>query len=140
VAATLALATVGCGNGEDRSGGGSATGTGSASGTDHRAKPSFSAADADTVVTTRMREFAFEGMPASVRGPRVFFEVSNEGELVVVDPGGKRLGETGEFTKGDGTRTLALELQPGRYRVQCLVKLGDRTHLDEGMEAVLSVE
>lgn len=127
-----ALGLLGCGGGGDEPG------------TAAPAPPAFPRSDADTVVTVEMREFAFEGIPATVKGPKVFFEVSNVGgldhELVVRDASGKGMGETPEFEKGDGIRTLALELQPGRYEAECLVKLGDKTHVDEGMEATFTVE
>lgn len=145
-----------CGGGEDRPGTGSGTGTGSASGTgagsatgageheEHPAMADFSKEEADSVVRVKMRDFAFEGIPATAKGRKVFFEATNDGpaehELVVVDEHGKELGEIEAFKKGEEVKTLALELAPGRYRATCLVKLGDGTHADEGMEASFTVE
>ena len=59
---------------------------------------------------------------------------------MVVDEHGKELGEIEAFQKGTDVKTLALELAPGRYEAKCLVKLGDGSHVDQGMEADFTVE
>lgn len=139
----------GCGGGEDRPGsGGSASGSGTGtegSGT-HAGdqKAAFPESEANTVVKATLRDFAFEGVPAMVKGPKVFFEATNQGptehELVVMEEAGKELGEIEAFGKEKHSDPLALELKPGRYKATCLVKLGDRTHADLGMEATFTVE
>ncbi len=164
VAATLVLGA--CGDGEDRPGqvtteseGGTGTGTGSASGThsgsasgtgtgsggghDHgEQKAAFAEGQEDTRVEVTMRDYAFS-MPTTIKGPKVLFVVTNEGasehEFLVVDEGGKEVGGLEPFGKGV-TKTLALELQPGAYRAQCLVKEGQRTHAELGMETPFTVE
>lgn len=165
VAATLlsGAAMAGCGDGEDRpgqvtsesdnpsgSGTGSASGTGSPSGSasgsgsgTHAGKheggsqADFSKADADTAVDVNATEFRFEGIPATVRGPKVFFTVRNRGGIEhefdvkghgAIEPFG-----------ADQTETLALELEPGDYKVVCLVEEGDKTHEELGMVAEFTV-
>jgi uncharacterized cupredoxin-like copper-binding protein len=143
----VAMGLAACGGGEDRPGAGSASGSGSGTGngvSGTQAKTSFPESEATTVVKATLRDFAFEGAPATVKGPKVYFEAVNQGptehELVVMDEAGKELGEIEAFDKGKDAPPLAIELKPGRYRLTCLVKLGDKTHADLGMEAPLTVE
>ncbi len=153
VAVTVLLAVLSaCGGGEDRpSTGGSASGSGTGTGGsgshagDHGGQGAgFPESEANTVVRATLRDFAFESVPATVKGPKVYFEATNQGptdhELVVMDEAGKELGEIEAFAKGKKSKPLALELKPGRYKVACLVKLGDKTHADLGMEAPFTVE
>lgn len=161
VAAVLALGA--CGDGEDRpgqvtsesgtgTGSASASGTGSASasgtGEEHgehgdSAEAAFAESDADTVAEATMTDYAF-ALPATVKGTKVYFEVTNNGaaehEFLVTDAEGKELGEIEPFKKADGEKTLALELQPGSYKVVCLVEEGEKTHQELGMEASFTVE
>jgi ABC-type glycerol-3-phosphate transport system substrate-binding protein len=147
----LLLGLGACGSGEDRPAGGSASGSASGTGTGGSATQAgqataFPKSDANTVVTVKMRDFAFEGLPAMVKGPKVYFEATNDGpaehEVVIVDSGGKELGEIEAFAKGAESKPLAIELNPGRYQARCLVKLGDRTHADPPyhMETSFTVE
>ena len=148
VTAAVLLAAVlsACGGGEDRPGtSGSASGSGTGTGQSaSKTGDAFPESDANTVVKATLRDFAFEGVPATVKGPKVYFEATNQGptehELVVLDDSGKELGEIEAFDKGKESKPLALELKPGRYRLACLVKLGDKTHSDLGMEASFTVE
>ncbi len=153
VMAAVLLAVIGaCGNGEDRpSTGGSASGsdTGASGSPSHAGDhgeqgAGFPESEANTVVRATLRDFAFESVPPTVKGPKVYFEATNQGptehELVVMDEAGKELGEIEAFAKGKDSKPLALELEPGRYKLACLVKLGDKTHADLGMEASFSVE
>jgi hypothetical protein len=158
------LALVGCGGGEDRpgevttEGGGAPTGSasgthsgsgthaGSATGTGAHGEdtpPAFPESEADTRVAVALQDFAFVGVPATVKGPKLLFSAENKGpsphELEVVDAGGKAVGEIHEFPKG-ATKTLAVRLEPGSYSLQCLVMEGDRTHADLGMKTALTVE
>lgn len=167
---TAVLGLGGCGRGEDRpaartgsgsmSGSGSGSGAGAASGTaTHPASPSgaggmehgkpagsapaFGAAEADSTVKVTARDYAFAGIPATVKGPKVLFEVVNQGpgahELVVVGADGEPVGELEPFAPGPA-RTLAVMLRPGAYKAQCLVKEGARTHAELGMETAFTVE
>ncbi len=119
-----------CGGNEDQPGAGSSA--------------RFPESEASTVVRATLRDFAFEGVPPTVGGPKVYFEAANRGptehELVVEDDAGKELGEIEAFDKGKDATPLAIELKPGRYKLTCLVKLGDKTHTDLGMEASFTVE
>ena len=155
----LALVAGACGDGEDRpgqvtseSGNGSATGTGSASGMGDHASGSasgtqealaFEEADADTVVHVTLKDFEFEGLPASVKGPKVFFEAKNEGEhpheLEILDSSGDAVDEIEAFGP-DHEAALAVELEPGTYTIQCLVEEDGKTHADLGMKSTLTVE
>ena len=132
LAVVLLTVMAGCGNGEE----GPSTGG--------SAPAAFPESEANTVVRATLRDFAFESVPPTVKGPKVYFEATNQGpaehELVVLNEAGKELGEIEAFDKGNDAKHLALELQPGRYKLTCLVKLGDNTHADLGMEASFTVE
>jgi plastocyanin len=149
VMVVIALGTAACGGGEDRPGSGSASGsvsgsvsgTGSASGSTTGDAP-FEEADADTVVHASAKDFAFEGIPASVQGPKVYFELENKGpsehELEVLKPDGEPAGEIPAMAAGK-EGSLAVELVPGEYTVQCIVEVGDKTHAELGMTQKLTV-
>ena len=155
VALTVAALVAGCGGGEDRPGGagGSVSGTGtgsvSASGAgEHEGHggentASFPRSEADTAVDATMRDHVFAGIPATVKGPKVFFDVKNEGprqhEFLVAHADGKAAAEIEPYDTGR-TETLAAELPPGTYKVRCLVQEGDKTHADLGMETTFTVE
>ncbi len=157
VVAAGGLATLvvgGCGNGEDRpaqvSGSASGTGTGSVSGTgggEHahhqERQATFGRSEANTVVVATMRDYAYGGIPPFVKGPKVLFEVVNEGpaqhEFLLVDAAGKEVTALEPYPKG-ATRTLAAELPPGSYTVRCLVEEGAKTHAQLGMEASFTVQ
>lgn len=155
----LAVATAACGDGEDRpgqvaastcgehghasgSGSGSGSASGSASGSGTGGELAFEEADADTEVHVTLQDYVFTDLPATVKGPKVFFEAEVEGsnchELEVLDSSGKALGEIPAFASGE-TKRLALELPAGTYTVQCLVEEGEKTHADLGMKTQLVV-
>ena len=152
--AAAGLALAGCGDGEDRpgtvteEGSGSGSGSGSASGSasgsmaHEESKPAFPESEATTKVAVTMTNFAFNGIPATVKGPKVFFTATNgtptEHELIVVDSAGKELGEAHVEPGKNGT--LAVELPPGTYSVECHVKEGEKLHTDLGMKTSLTVE
>lgn len=161
VAAVLVLGA--CGDGEDRPGevtteSKSGTGTGSASGTgsgtgsvsgtgahdEHgdTAEAAFTEAEADSAVHATMTDYAF-ALPNTIKGPKVFFEVMNDGpgehEFLVQDAAGREIAEIEPFAKGE-EKTLAVELAPGSYKVVCLVKEGEKTHQELGMESSFTVE
>lgn len=158
LAATTALLLGGatlaaCGDGEDRpgqvtsengSGSGSASGSASGSGSGtHTGSHSggkgadFGKDEADAAVDVTARDFAFDGIPATIAGEKIFFTVKNAGN-VEHEFDVKGHGEIEPFDAGD-TETLALELEPGEYTVICLVKEGDTTHEELGMTASFTV-
>lgn len=142
-----------CGSGEDRPDGASGSASDSGSGEhdhggahDHGGgeSPTFDRAGADTALDVVLRDFAIDGLPATaVKGPKIFFSARNGGqaehELVIVHEDGKEAGGIPPFAKG-GTKEVAVELPPGRYRAQCLVREGARTHAELGMQTDFSVE
>ena len=148
VAAMVGL--VACGGGEDRPAQGTATGasgsgtaTGAGSGTHAGKAEAFPRSEATTEVRATLRDFRIDGIPDTVSGPKVFFEVRNEGpsshEFHLTDSQtGREVGEIHEFGRGE-TKTLAVELSPGRYRVQCLLESGGRKHAEQGMDTTFSV-
>ena len=123
-------------------GGASASGSASGSASASASAPGFSEKEADGVVRVSGREYAFSVEPATVSGPKVFFEFTNDGredhELVVFSSAGEELGEVHELAPGK-SGTLALELAPGTYQLKCLVEKDGRTHADLGMVAELTV-
>ena len=144
-AAVALLVLAGCG-GEEDGGAGSATGAGEHGAHAEQggsAKARFSSSEATTVVRTTLRDFAFDGVSPSVKGPKVLFEATNQGpsshELVVADEDGREVGAIPPFDRGL-TKTLAVELEPGRYTTRCVVRLGNRTHAQLGMETSFTVE
>ena len=160
---SLALLTgvVACGDGEDRpgqvtsegdtgsvsgsaSGSASGTGSGSASGHGHGegGEADFTDTEADTVVDVTFKDFAFVGLPQSVKGPKVFFRATNQGEEaheLVVMKGDEALYELEAIAPGE-EGTLAAELEPGEYRIVCHVETDGETHEELGMAANLTVE
>ena len=103
----------------------------------------FPAAEATSEVATILSDYAFIGLPASVEGPNVLIRATirggNEHELVIISERGATAGAIAPFRAADGERTLAAVLEPGSYRVQCLVKEGTRTHAQLGMRRDLTV-
>lgn len=85
----------------------------------------FERAEADTAVDVTLADFAFRGLPASVKGEKVFFTATNAGpsehELEVLDPDGEAVDEIGAHPPGSGAKTLAVRLKPGTYTVRCIL-------------------
>lgn len=155
IAIAGAIALGSCGDGDDTSASDTAgTGTDDGhdqvdkAGDDHAAggtpgKPAFAPADADVTVDVVMTDFAFRGVPADVAGTKVLFKVANQGpsehEFVVFKEGGDdAVGGVHLNAKGQA-RELAVEMTPGAYTVRCLVKVGDQTHADLGMQTNFTV-
>lgn len=105
----------------------------------------FERADADTALDVTLADFAFRGLPASVKGERVYFTATNVGpsehELEVLDPGGEAVDEIEAHPAGTGTKTLAVRLKPGTYTLQCILTTPEgKSHADLGMTAKLQVQ
>lgn len=140
------LVLAGCGDGEDRPGeAGSASGSASASASAshaHQTRPTaFKEADATTRLDVKARDYAFDGIPATVAGPNVLFKVANTGgdehELEVLGADGEPVGEV-HLAKGK-SGTLTVKLNPGTYTAVCMIKEGSKTHADLGMKTPFTV-
>lgn len=110
---------------------------GACGGADEGAAQTFSKSQANTVVELTASRLLFHGMPDSVEGPSVFFEVVNQSDVhhdleVLKAPGGERMGRIEPFGPGE-VRSLAVDLPPGNYIVRCEEKLIDARHSDLGM-------
>ena len=138
-----------CGDGEDRPGSGSASGsvsgsvsgTGSASGAEGA---SFEEADADTVVHATTQDFEIGGVPETVKGQKVYFEVENKGpskhEFYVIGSDGKTVSEIHEIDAGK-SESKGIELKAGTYTAECRIATSDgKTHADLGMKRSFKVE
>lgn len=105
----------------------------------------FERSEADTVVEVTLADFAFKGLPATVKGEKVFFTATNAGpsehELEVLAPAGKAVDEIKAHAPGGGPKTMAVRLKPGTYTVQCILKTAEgKSHSDLGMTAKLQVQ
>jgi hypothetical protein len=102
----------------------------------------FPRAKATTKVDLELVDYSFVGMPAQVTGPSVFFSAVNKGpsdhEVEITDQDGKVIAVAKPYPKGQ-KRELAVDLQPGTYVIQCLVKQGDQTHAQLGMKNTFAV-
>ncbi len=99
--------------------------------------------EADITVKVAMKDFEFAGLLSTIEGEKVLFEVTNEGpsehEFVVFEKGSEdAVRGIRPFAKAK-TQMLAVELKPGSYTVKCLVKVGDQTHADLGMQTDFNV-
>lgn len=104
------------------------------------------AEDPDTVVEVALTDYEFVGLPDTLDAGLVRFEAVNRGpsdhELEVLDADGEALGEIEAMPPGD-SGSLEVDLEPGRYTVQCILPVGDGTddtHADRGMIDELEVE
>lgn len=140
--AVAAVVLVGCGDGTTGSGSASGSGSGSASGSasapadGDESAPAFSESEADTVVHVDAVDYRFELDRPDADGSKVFFEVTNKGEhdheFEILDAGGKAVDEIEAFAP-KVERTLAVELQPGTYTLQCILETNGTSHADLGM-------
>lgn len=104
----------------------------------------FDRAAADTAVEVTLVDFAFKGLPATVKGEKVFFTATNAGpaehELEVLNPSGEAVDEIVAHAPNSGPKTLAVRLKPGTYTVQCILKTAEgKSHAELGMTAKLQV-
>ena len=131
---------VACGS----SGGSGSSGSGSASGSaaSESEKDKFPSNEANTVVQVEAVEYAYKLSVPQAVGPKVYFIVKNAGtiqhEFEILGPDGKAVDEIPAFDK-DTTKNLAVELKPGTYTFQCLLKTGDKTHASLGMTTKYTV-
>jgi uncharacterized cupredoxin-like copper-binding protein len=103
----------------------SATGSESVSG---ESAPAFSEEEADSVVHVTLREWEIEAAPAVASGPKIYFEVTNDGsemhEMAVTSAGATdeegAYGEVTHVSNGE-TKVLTLELPPGKYQLACFI-------------------
>src|SRR4051812_19278181 len=127
---------VACGSGGSSSGSASGSGSASAPADEDKTHATFEAAAANTKVTVKAVEYSFQIDPPQAVGPKVFFDVTNTGtekhEFEVVGPDGKAVDEIVAFDPGS-TKTLAVELAPGTYTIQCLLVKDGKTHASLGM-------
>ncbi|HVE46454.1 MAG TPA: hypothetical protein VNA57_06880 [Acidimicrobiales bacterium] len=146
-----------CGGDDDTPSAGSTSASGTGSGSeskeaahdehaDHGSdeEAAFPLDEADITVKVSMKDFAFAGLPPAIKGEQVLFEVTNDGpsehEFVVFeDSGADAVRGIRPFARSK-TQMLAVELKPGAYTARCLVKLGDQTHADLGMQTDFTVE
>lgn len=90
--------------------------------------PAFPKSEADSVVRVTTKEWTETAEPVTVKGPKVYFEVFNEGEdaheMAVTSAGATdeegAYGDTGEIGPG-AMKPLALELPPGTYQIACFI-------------------
>jgi hypothetical protein len=136
----LGIGVAACGNGSG-SGSASVSGSGSGAGGETEAL-AFPESEADTVVHVTLKDYAFVGIPATIKGPKVFFEATNanqhDHELEILDSEGDAVGEIPAFT-GKDAKQLAVKLPPGSYTAQCILKEGAKTHADLGMTQQFTV-
>lgn len=149
-----ALFTGACGDGEDRPGqvtsenddasgsaSGSSTGSASGHGGHEDSEAAFEASEADTTVEVVLQDFAFVGIPAEIKGPKVLFEATvknGEHEIEILDSDGEAVGELEAFKPGKA-KQLAIELEPGTYTAVCHVEEGAKTHEQLGMKTTFTV-
>lgn len=86
-----------------------------------------------------LQEWAIVPANLGIPAGKVTFVVKNEGEalhnLAILDASGKEVGKTPNFKKGEGPENLALDLQPGTYKMICTIP----THAEKGMVGTLTV-
>ena len=102
----------------------------------------FTEEEADSRAEVTLKDFEFAGLPPTLKGPKVYLNLVNVGavqhELLVLAADGKEAAVAPPFPGGNN-KSLAAEIPPGTYTVECRVKEGDRTHADLGMKATLVV-
>jgi hypothetical protein len=137
-AALLLLALVACGDSSD--GGDQSSGNEHAH--DHPPAAKFTEEEADTRAEVSLKDFEFVGLPPTLKGPKVYLTLVNVGavqhEMMVIGPDGKPVAAASPFPTGNN-KTLAAELPPGSYMVECRIKEGDKTHAELGMRTALTV-
>src|SRR5205085_11401507 len=128
----VSTAAVACGSGKGSSG---ASGSASGSAASETETEKFPSNQANTVVQVEAVEYAYKlNLPQAV-GPKVYFIVKNAGteqhEFEILGPDGSKAGEISAFDAGT-SKNLAVELKPGTYTIQCLLKKDGKTHASLG--------
>ena len=100
--------------------------------------------DADTAIEVTLRDFAFDGLPATAKGPAVYFSATNAGpathELEILDSTGKAVDEVEALAAG-GKAGLGVRLKPGTYTIQCILTTPEgKVHAELGMTRQLRIE
>ena len=145
---TAMWAVAACGGGGDgddheheEAGAGATPASGSTAGTATTAPP-FTKAEATTAVDVVLQDYAFVGLPDTVAGPNVHLTASIKGanthELLLLDAAGELVEDLRPF-KRPARQALAVVLEPGTYRLECLIKEGSRTHAQLGMRKTFVV-
>ena len=103
----------------------------------------FNQDEADSVLSYLLVDYSIGG-DSLAKGPKLWFQVANAGsqphELEVLDDQGARVGGIPPFAAGI-PESLALELEPGTYTLQCTLKNKDgKVHRDLGMITKLVVQ
>lgn len=90
-------------------------------------------------VDAKLSEWAVTLSTKELKAGKVQFNVTNDGQfthdLAVLD-NGNSLGATPKFKKGEGAKTLQVELKPGTYQVICDIT----GHPDKGMKTEITVK
>ena len=123
--------------------GSATTGDDAAGGHGDHESATFPAAEATDIAKISMRDYAFVDMPATVTGPKVRIETSNNGpsahEIVIFDADGNEVGGIEPVAPGE-SGDVSLELTAGTYEMRCQIAISaTETHLDRGMKAVFAV-
>lgn len=105
--------------------------------------PAFEESEADEVLEYELADYKFVG-PTEAEAGKLFFKAENTGtedhELEILDANGEAVGEVEAMPPGD-KGTLAVELEPGTYTLQCILETKDgKVHKDLGMEAEFTVK
>jgi hypothetical protein len=103
----------------------------------------FDKAAANTVVTVKEDEYSLAVSPASAKGRKIFFEVTNAGHEnhefeIVYGPDNTRVASIPTISPGE-TKTIAIEFPSGLYTLQCVVLKGVETHSMLGEKATFTV-
>lgn len=106
---------------------------------DNSAAPPSAATKAANLVGVTLSEWAITPNNLAIPSGKVEFKVSNTGKFghnLSISKDGTEIGKTSTFTSGEGTQTLAVDLQPGTYEILCNVP----GHADKGMKGTLTVK
>ncbi len=106
---------------------------------DNSTAPPSAATKAANQVGVTLSEWAITPNNLAIPSGKVEFMVSNTGKFghnLSISKDGTEIGKTSTFTSGEGTQTLAVDLQPGTYEILCNVP----GHADKGMKGTLTVK
>jgi hypothetical protein len=116
-----------------------------AGGSEPSGAPDLTEASADIpdVIALTLSDFRFGGLPPKVRGGPMLLRATNAGpsehQFEIIGVGERSVGVIGAMPSG-GSGSLAITLEPGVYRVQCLITTAEGpSHADLGMTRTLQV-